>query len=71
MSQVAILNPLVAQQIATGEVVDRLLYLLGVTLVDREVEQGLHEKRTKKGKARKRTKSKADGVTASFFSEDA
>jgi hypothetical protein len=57
LSQGAVLDPLVAQQVAAGEVVDRLIYLPIYERYTEEVEQGLHDKKTKKGKARKRTKS--------------
>jgi len=50
---------------ARSEVLDRLL-LLNHERYAEEVEQGLHDKKAKKGKARKRTKPKADGGTSLF-----
>lgn len=55
---------------ARREVLDRLL-LLNHERYAQEVEQGLHDKKAKKGKAKKRTKPKVDGGTTSFFGEDA
>ncbi len=71
MSKVAVLDPLVAQQVAAGEVVDRLIYLPIHKRYTEEIDQGFHDKKTKKGKARKQAKSKADSVTAYFFGEEA
>ncbi len=50
---------------ARREVLDRLL-LLNHERYAEEVEQGLHNKKAKKGKAKKRTKPKADGGTSLF-----
>ncbi len=47
------------------EVLDRLL-LLNHERYTEEVEQGLHDKKSKKGKVRKRTKPKADSGTSLF-----
>ncbi len=70
LGKVAVLDPLVAQQVAAGEVVDRLVLLNHERYVE-EVEQGLHDETTKKGKARKRTTPKANSGTTSFFGEEA
>lgn len=51
---------------ARSEVLDRLL-LLDHERYAEEVEHGLHDKKAKKGKARKRTKPKANG--ASLFQD--
>ncbi len=50
---------------ARREVLDRLL-LLNHERYAEEVKQGLHDKKAKKGKAKKRTKPKADGGTSLF-----
>jgi hypothetical protein len=50
---------------ARREVLDRLL-LLNHERYAEEVEQGLHDKKKGKGKAKKQTKPKADGGTALF-----
>lgn len=52
---------------ARREVLDRLL-LLNHERYEEEVEQGLHDKKKKKGKTRKRPKPKTDGSTNSLFS---
>ncbi len=51
---------------ARQEALDRLL-LLNHERYAEEVEQGLHDKKAKKGKPKKRTKSKADGGTDSLL----
>jgi hypothetical protein len=55
---------------ARREVLDRLL-LLNHERYAEEVEQGLHDKKTKQSKAKRRTKPKADSGTTSFFGENA
>ena len=50
---------------ARREVLDRLL-LLNHERYAEEVEQGLHDKKSKKGKGKKRTKPGADGGTSLF-----
>jgi hypothetical protein len=55
---------------ARREVLDRLL-LLNHKRYAEEVEQGLHDKKTKKGKGRKRGKKQKDGGTDSFFADGA
>ncbi len=55
---------------ARREVLDRLL-LLNHERYAEEVEQGLHDKKAKKDKPKKRTTRKVDGGTTSFFDEDA
>jgi hypothetical protein len=55
---------------ARREVLDRLL-LLNHECYAEEVEQGLHDKKTRKGKNKKRGKEQDDGGTKSFFADGA